>query len=118
MTPRHTVMRVDPQLSPQPLEYRAQRHGKAAGKAQVSLVLEFSHAIRGAAAILAPGAEKYGRKDWEKGMPKEEVIDSLMRHLLAYVGGEDLDPDTGLPHVDAVTCNALMLAEFRHTKKG
>lgn len=79
--------------------------------------MEFHRALNGAARVAAIGAAKYGRGNWQKGMPDSEVIDSAMRHLLAVMAGEDIDPDSGLPHVDAFVCNALMLAEYRHKRE-
>lgn len=95
---------------------RAQRAGNMAGKAPVSLVLEFGRAIRGAARSLAEGARKYGRGDWKRGMPEDEVVDSLGRHLLAFMSGEMIDPDGGLPHVDKILSNAMMLSEYYHMR--
>lgn len=84
------------------------------GKPQLSLVLEFRRALEGASRGLAEGAEKYGRGDWQKGMPITDVVDSLARHLVAYMSGEDIDPASGLPHLDKALCNALMASEYYH----
>lgn len=81
------------------------------GKAPVSIVLEAKHAIKGCADILAFGAQKYDRGNWRKGLKHTEICDSLLRHLSAYLAGEDLDEESGLPHVNHVLCNALFLAE-------
>lgn len=85
-----------------------------AGKPQLSLVFEFRRALEGAARGLEEGVEKYGRSDWQKGMPIETCIDSLGRHLVAYMSGEEIDPASGLPHLDKLLCNALMASEFYH----
>lgn len=84
------------------------------GKPQLSLVLEFRRALEGASRGLAEGVEKYGRGDWQKGMPITDVVDSMARHLVAYMSGEDIDPKSGLPHLDKVLCNALMASEYYH----
>lgn len=93
-------------------EGRAKRDGLTQGKPQIGLVLEFRDAIEGAAKALAKGADKYGRGNWQKGMPTEEVVDSMMRHLLAYINEEDVDPEDGMYHTDKILTNALMLAEY------
>lgn len=46
------------------------------------------------------GALKYGRHNWRRG----EVLASTyfaaaLRHLFAWFEGEDIDPDSGLPHL-------------------
>lgn len=81
-------------------------------KPELSYILDTSLAITGACKVMSFGAVKYGRNNWKKGLPTDEVIDSLLRHLLAYKDGEVLDPESGLPHLDHVTCNALFLATF------
>lgn len=38
------------------------------------------------------GCEKYGERNWEKGIPAHSYIDSGVRHLLKYIKGEDDEP--------------------------
>ena len=40
----------------------------------------------------AAGAEKYGERNWEKGIPVHCYIDSAVRHFLKYAGGEKDEP--------------------------
>ena len=97
-------------------EKRASRDGLAEGKPQLSWVFEFRFALEGAARSFAEGATKYGRGNWKKGMPREEVLDSLGRHLVALASGEEIDAKSGLPHVDKILTNAMMLSEYHYTK--
>lgn len=85
------------------------------GKAELSMVLEASHALKGAADILTMGKEKYSRGNWRDGLSHTQTCDSLLRHLSKYLSGEDLDEESGKPHVDHVLCNALFLAEMIRT---
>lgn len=82
------------------------------GKPPISMVLDADQAIKGAADVLAFGAEKYSRGNWLGGLSHVEIVDSLMRHLMAYNKGEDIDPESGLRHVDHITCNALFLGQM------
>lgn len=93
---------------------RARRDGNAQGKPQLSLVLEFPVALCGAAMSLQEGVAKYGRGDWQKGMPEDEILDSMMRHVVALKRGEVVDPDSsmGATHYDKIVTNALMLSEL------
>lgn len=92
---------------------KAARHNK--GKPQLSMVLEARNAINELAAVLGFGAEKYERGNWRKGMSWVQTADSMLRHTTAFLAGEDNDPESGLPHVGHILCNALFLAEFYTT---
>ena len=83
-----------------------------AGKPQLSYMLEADVAMKGMCGAFAFGAIKYERMNWKKGLPVIEIMDSLLRHMMAVANGEVLDADSGLPHVDHITCNAVFLATF------
>ncbi len=91
----------------------AARHNE--GKAPLSMVLEAKNALTGCAQVLEFGAQKYDRGNWRKGLSHTQITDSLLRHLSAYLAGEDNDPESGLPHVDHVLCNAMFLSEMTRT---
>lgn len=55
------------------------------------------------------GAEKYKERNWEKGMKWSHCYNSMMRHSLSWMQGEDKDPETGTHHMIAAAWNALAL---------
>jgi len=70
----------------------------------------------GEARVWERGAEKYAPGNWTKGMPILECIDSLQRHIDAFQNGENLDPESGLPHVDHIVCCAKILSNSFHER--
>lgn len=62
------------------------------------------------------GANKYSRNNWKLGMPESKIIDSLLRHVAAYLSGEECDPESGLPHIGHIQCNALFLGNENNIK--
>lgn len=65
--------------------------------------------------ILTFGAEKYGDRNWEKGLEWSRVYGALQRHLMAWWDGEDKDPETGESHLAHAGCCILFLLEYEKT---
>ena len=61
------------------------------------------------------GREKYSAWNWTKGMPWSVPLACMLRHLAAFQRGEDIDPESGLPHMAHVMCNARMLTLYAKT---
>lgn len=61
--------------------------------------------------VLTYGAKKYSPDNW-RDVPegKERYLSAALRHLSAYAQGEDIDAESGLPHLaHAATCILFML---------
>lgn len=70
-----------------------------------------SSGIEGIGRAMTFGATKYADHNWAKGFNYSRLIGSAMRHLLAYNGGENKDPESGLSHLDhAGACLAMLIA--------
>lgn len=78
------------------------------GKLKWSLV-DFD-ALEDMVKVLEFGAQKYSANNWKKGLNTDEIAESMMRHLFAYLQGEDIDPESGLPHTGHIMCNAMFLS--------
>ena len=61
------------------------------------------------------GERRYARFNWMKGMPWSVPLACALRHLAAFQRGEDLDPQSGLPHVAHAMCNLRMLTLYAKT---
>jgi hypothetical protein len=59
--------------------------------------------------VFAFGAEKYSAGNYFLGHEQTRLLAAAMRHLLAYQGGEDLDPESGLTHLGHAQCCLAML---------
>lgn len=70
-------------------------------------------------AVLRFGAEKYGERNWERGMDMDRPFDALMRHASSWYQGHDYDPETGLRTLAHAACCVLFLLayEIRGTGK-
>ena len=75
-------------------------------------------ALNSVADVLSDGAGEHGDRNWEKGFPWTSVFASLMRHMSAWLLGEDLDGKSGKPHLAHAACNILFLLAFYLRKTG
>lgn len=68
--------------------------------------------IEAVASIREYGVAKYHDPDnWAKVEP-QRYRDAMFRHWLAYLKGEKLDPESGLPHLHHCACNLAFLIEM------
>lgn len=68
--------------------------------------------------ILTGGAQKYGDRNWEKGMAWSRPYGAALRHLFSWWCGEDKDPETGMSHLWHAACNLAFLIEYENKKTG
>jgi hypothetical protein len=71
--------------------------------------------------VLQHGASKYGDFNWVDNASEVEhtrYINALERHLKKVKRGIDTDPDSGLPELAHIACNALMLLQYQLLKLG
>ena len=68
--------------------------------------------IQAVTAIREYGCAKYHDPDNWKRVEPQRYRDALFRHWLAYLSGEEMDPESGLPHLWHVACNVAFLIEM------
>jgi hypothetical protein len=65
-------------------------------------------ALRAVARRFEDGATKYGRDNWQQGIPLSRYVDSLYRHLWQFMEG-----DTTEDHAGAIIWNAMCLTQTK-----
>ena len=68
--------------------------------------------------VLTYGEDKYSEDSWKQVDDAENrYFAALMRHLIAYKQGEDVDQESGRLHLAHVATNALFLLWFNKQEK-
>ncbi len=68
--------------------------------------------------VLTMGAKIYGTHNWRNGLAWSRPYNALLRHLTAWWGGEDLDPESGLSHLWHASAELAFLVEYEESKAG
>ena len=82
------------------------------------LVFSFPRAMQALIEVATFGAKKYSRSGF-LSVPDahKRYMDALMRHLLAYGSGEEMDPESGMPHMWHALWNAAALVELKRREE-
>jgi hypothetical protein len=64
--------------------------------------------------VLEFGKKKYSSWNWASngGFNYTRVLNAMLRHLFAYIRGQDNDPETGLSHMAHLGCNVLFILYY------
>lgn len=90
---------------------------KADGNKNQLELLPF-RAIEQVGLVLTYGATKYSKHNWRKGFNWTRLAGAALRHLFAFMKGEDLDPESGISHLAHSATNVLFLLEMILTNTG
>ena len=73
----------------------------------------------GLAELMTQSAKKYSKWNYAKGQNLTTVCDSMSRHLLSFLNGENDDKESGKSHLLHIACNALIAYSTteRHLEK-
>jgi len=80
------------------------------GKLRMDLISP--KALMGMVDVLTKGAEQYSDRNWEEGIKYGRVYAACIRHLFAWWGGGELDPDDGQHHLDHAACCIHFLSAY------
>lgn len=69
----------------------------------------------GVGQVLTFGARKYAAHNWRKGIALSRLLGACLRHVLAFLGGEDCDSETQLSHLYHASCCLMFAAELHET---
>lgn len=83
----------------------------ALGYKKPNVTLVPSTAILYCAKVMELGAKKYGAYNWRANAVNRTVyLAAAMRHIMQSLDGEELDPESGMPHeASAMACMAIIL---------
>lgn len=73
-------------------------------------------ALEGLARVMGFGAKKYNAHNWRGGIAYSRLIAAIIRHTFSILRGEDIDEDSGLPHVDHLGCCWMFLSNMMKTR--
>jgi len=61
---------------------------------------------------MCEGGRKYGAYNFRATKVKYSTYyDAVLRHFFAYHAGEDIDPDSGVPHISKLIASAIVLRD-------
>lgn len=84
-------------------------------QAVISAIKMLEGYVPDSARVFDYGRKKYAEWNWLKGMNWSVPLACAARHLVAIDSGENLDPESGLPHWGHVVCNLIMLHTYCYT---
>lgn len=91
----------------------AENPKESAGREKVSFGGTFpAGALVPVARVFQVGAEKYGRLNWRTaGIQVTTYESAVMRHLLALMDGQDVDPESGQSHWAHIAAGAMIVLD-------
>jgi hypothetical protein len=95
-----------------PGEYLLDKAGVKYDKDKLRYDLVPAYPMEQLAEVYTFGARKYSEWNWVKGIKYSRLIAALFRHFWAFVRGEDIDPESGLPHLAHALWNITSLLYF------
>ena len=107
-----TVLEVRPGILSEAPSLRGRKDD--AGKPRWDLLLLSLRRGTGAVVdVLTHGARRYSADNWRRvEHPRRRYVAATMRHIAAWLDGEELDADSGEHHLSHAICSLLFLLEL------
>lgn len=64
--------------------------------------------------VLEFGAKKYGDYNWQKGLDRKEILESMMRHMTDLMDGNEYDEESKIHHIGHILCNGMFYMFFKN----
>lgn len=104
-------------------QYAGSEYLKASAPVPINEGVKFDHgkpdfsllspiALARLSQVLSVGAKKYAAHNWRNGMNESRLLAAALRHIFAYLNGDDYDQETGLPHTAHAMCCLMFLIEL------
>lgn len=93
------------------------REGHKDDYGKTRMALFSSVAMEEISKVLTFGAAKYDDHNWRKGMKWSRVADAVLRHMFAWLRGEDKDPESGLSHLAHAGCGIMFLLDYELNRR-
>lgn len=101
----------------EPAREQPQSTGIKHDQDKVDMSLLSSIALTEVAKVMTFGKKKYSANNWRGGFAWTRPLSASIRHIFAWMGGEDKDPETGLSHLAHAVCCLCFLLEFEVTHR-
>lgn len=85
---------------------------KEEGKAEPTLV--YWSMIEGLSRVREYGIKKYGKSEDWRTTSSIKHFDAMLRHIFAFMSGEEYDHDSGMSHLWHAAANIMFEIERRH----
>jgi len=75
------------------------------------------YALSQLVAVYTFGAKKYDDDNWRLGMKWRRVFGAILRHLWAFWGGEETDPESNVPHLAHAAWGCFTLLDYMRYRR-